>query len=139
MISREIKITLFIADRIVKSIKTAINNQNQTQTEAILQIMIEINPIQTLGLKTIQMNVREVHHIIESEIIQTIEIDIIVLLNHETTPTIEQITTTTLLHPVITPRIDTRTTQTDRETTLSHHIGLTPNTKFHNKTTKLEN
>ena len=136
MISREIKITLFITDRIDKSIKIAIVNQDQIQTETIIQIMIEINSIQTLGLKTIQMNV---YHIFETQIIQTIEIDIILILNHETTPTIEQITTTTLLHPVITPRTDTRTTKTDRETTLSHHIGLTPNTKFYNKTTKLEN
>ena len=85
MISREIKITLFIANRIVKSIKIAIVNQDQTQTETIIQIMIEINPIQTVGLKTIQMNV---HHIVETQIIQTIEIDIILILNHETTPTI---------------------------------------------------
>ena len=85
MISREIKITLFIANRIVKSIKIAIVNQDQTQTETIIQIMIEINPIQTVGLKTIQLNV---HHIIETQIIQTIEIDIILILNYETTPTI---------------------------------------------------
>ena len=56
------------------------------------------------------MIVQETPHLIEIEIFQTIEIEIILIIDHENTPTIDQITTITIIDPVITPGIETTTT-----------------------------
>ena len=59
------------------------------------------------------MIVQKTPHIIEIENIQTIEIEIILIIDHENTPTIDQITKKTILDLVMTPGIKTTTTQTE--------------------------
>ena len=65
-------------------------------------------------------------------IIQTIEIDIILITDHETTLTRHQITAIAKIDPVLNPGIDKTVTQIDIETTLSQHIDLTLNIQNHN-------
>ena len=57
------------------------------------------------------MFVQETPHLIKIEIIQTKEIEIILIIDHEITPTLDQITTITKKVPLITPGIETTTTQ----------------------------
>ena len=57
------------------------------------------------------MIVQETPHLIKIEIIQTKEIEIILIIDQEITPTIDQIITITIIDPVITPGIETTTTQ----------------------------
>ena len=59
------------------------------------------------------------------------------ITDQETTPRIDQITTITIMDPVITPEIDATITQGDSETTLSHHIDLTLNIQNHTKFTEV--
>ena len=88
---------------------------DQIQSPAVTRSIIEILPNQTLETDTIQMIVlfkqilfkKENHQIIEIAIIQTIEIDIILITYHETTLTIAQIKTITTIELVIIPGTDT--------------------------------
>ena len=66
------------------------------------------------------------------QLFKTIEIDIILITDHETTLTRHQITAITKIDPVINPGIDKTITQIDIETTLSQHIDLTLNLQNHN-------
>ena len=59
------------------------------------------------------MILQRIHHIIQIAIIQTIEIDMILITDLETTLKMDQITTITTINPLITPGIDRTITQTD--------------------------
>ena len=98
------------ADQKVKTVIIAIVSQDQIQTEAMIQIIIEIVPTQTLGADTSLLIIHKIHHTIGIEIVQAIEIEIIPIIDPETTPTINHITTITIIYPVITPAIEKTTT-----------------------------
>ena len=59
------------------------------------------------------------------------ETDFILIVDHETTLTINHIITITMIDPVITPGIETTPAQIDRETILSHHIETTIRIQIH--------
>ena len=59
------------------------------------------------------MILQRISHIIQIAIIQTIEIDMILITDLETTLKMDQITTITTINPLITPGIDRTITQTD--------------------------
>ena len=59
------------------------------------------------------MIVQKIPHLIEIEMIQTKAIEIFLIIDHKNTPTIDQNTTKTILGLVITPGIETTTTQTE--------------------------
>ena len=107
-----------------RTINIAIIIQNQTQTEAVIQNIIKIVTTQTLGTDTILMIDQETHHIIKIELVQRIEIETVLIKDHKIIATIDRITTITNTDPVIISGIETSTSQTGRETTLSQHIEI---------------
>ena len=98
--------------------------QDQTHTEASTQNIKESIPIETLGTDTFLKIVRKIHHEIKNKVIQTIEIEFILKVDHTTTPKIDHIMTKTILDHVLIPGIETTTPEIDRETTRSHHIEI---------------
>ena len=98
--------------------------QDQTHTEASTQNIKESIPIETLGTDTFLKIVRKIHHEIKNKVIQTIEIEFILKVDHTTTPKIDHIMTKTIIDHVLIPGIETTTPEIDRETTRSHHIEI---------------
>ena len=78
--------------------------------------------IQIRETDTILKNVQEIHHTIGTKITQTIAIGNILLVDHEYTLTIDLFTTITIIDPEKTLRIQTTTTQRDKEIIFSHNI-----------------
>ena len=103
-------------------------------------------PIQILEIEIIQIIDLEILHIIEIEIIPTIAIETIqmieildikiidraIILTTDQTITDQNITTIKIDHAIL-HRIEIQVILIDKETTLSHHTGLTQVIKFHNK------
>ena len=56
------------------------------------------------------------------EVLQTIEVEIVRIVDHKTNPTIDQIIKITIKKPVKIVEIETTTTKTDKETIRNHHI-----------------
>ena len=77
-------------DQTVKIINIEIIFEDQTQIEAIIQIITGIVQTQTPETDTIQMIVLETPHTLETEIIQTIGTGHIKITDHETIQIIDQ-------------------------------------------------
>ena len=86
-------------------------------------LTIEIEVIPTIGIESIQM--------VETLDIKTI--DHAVILTTDQTITDQKITTIKIDHAII-HRTEFQVVTIDKETTLSHHIGITHVIKVHNKT-----
>ena len=95
-------------------------------------------PIQILGIEFIQIIDIKILHTKEIEIIQTIETLDIKIIDHanilttDQTITDQNITTTKIDH-AISHRTEIQVITIDKETTLSHHIGITHVIKIHKK------
>ena len=75
----------------------------------------------------------EMPHIIETEIIQTIQIDNIRIKDHEITQLIDQNMKTVTTDYVTILEIKILNTQLDQKFILSHHVEITHKNKTHNK------
>ena len=84
--------------------------------------IIEIENIPTIGIKKFQM----------IEIINVEIIDHAIILTTDQTIKDQNVITIKIVHATI-HRIDFQVITTDKETTLSHHIGITHVIKFNNK------
>ena len=81
----EISHKIDIVDQIVKIISIETTTHDQIQTEENIPV-----PIQILGIDTIQTIDHEIHHTIETEIIQTIGIEAIQIIEINVTKTLDQ-------------------------------------------------
>ena len=110
-----------MVDQTVKTIKTVMVIQDQTQIEVTNQIIKEIVQIQTFGIDTTQTTVDpEIPRITETENTQTIGIDNTQIIDHETIQTTDQtIILITIIYLKI-PRAEILITQIDKEDILSH-------------------
>ena len=124
-----------IIDHTVKtpSIKIVIHDQTQIdQTIRLIPV-----PIHILGIDNLQMIDQETHHTKDTEIIPTIETEAIqtieindLIINHEIIETTDQITKDLIItkieidHEKI-PNIGVQTITIDKETTLNHLIEIT--------------
>ena len=98
-------------------------------------------PNQILEVKIIQIIDLETLHTIDIEIIPTIGIEVIQIIEtldikiiyHAITPTTDQNITIIKIDHAINHSIEIRVIAIDKETTLSHHIGITHVIKIHHK------
>ena len=133
-----------IVDQKVKIVNIEITIQDQTQISLNFRLMSAL--IQILEIKIIQIIDLETLHIIEIEIIPTIGIETIqmieildikvtdqaIILTTDQTITDQNITTIKIDHAII-HRTEIQVITIDKETTLSHHIGITHVIKIHKK------
>ena len=100
---------LDIADLIVKLINRETTTQDQIQTEAITQIIIQT--VRILRIYIVQTTTLEFLHIIENETILIIEKDSTQMIDLKIIQTIDQITTIVTKDHVTTPENELITTQ----------------------------
>ena len=129
--------------------KTDIVDQivGKVNTEIIIQDQIHLNfrlmpvPIQILEIENIRIIHLETLHSIDIEIIptigtetiQTIETLDIKIIDHAITLTRDQNITIIKIDHAITHKLEIQVITIDKETTLSHHIGITDVIKVHKK------
>ena len=128
-----------LVDRIVEIVNIEITTQDQIQTNLNFRLMpvpiqvLEIEIVQLIDLETLHTIDIEIFSTIGIETIQIIEILDIKIINHAIILTTDQIITIIKIDHAIIHRIEIRNRTIDKETTLSHHIGITHVIKNHNK------
>ena len=128
---REISHKTVLVDHIVEIVNIEITTQDQIQTDLSFRLMPV--PIQILEIEIIQLIFLETLHTIDIETIQIIETLDIKIINHAVILTTDQNITIIKKDHAIIHRIKIRIITIDKETTLSHHIGITHVIKTHNK------